>query len=368
MTEPIKLPFYIKATVILIGAIAFLYLLFIGGTVILPLIFALFISILINPVVNFLVKRKVPRVIAIGLALLLTIIVLAGLMFFLSLQISMFSHTYPQLKAKFEETSGGALTWVSTKFNIDQEAINQWVNNTKDETAKALTGNMGKTLLSLGSAMVAIILVPVYIFLILFYKPLLLEFIRKLFKVEHHKDVADVLGSVNTIINSYLRGLLIEGAIVAVLNSIALLAIGVEYAILLGITGAILNVIPYIGGITAIVLPMVVAFVTKSLLSAVLVLGAYLLIQFIDNHYLIPYIVASKVKINALVCIVVVLIGDLLWGVPGMFLSIPLTALVKVIFDHIGPLKPWGFLLGDTIPTVVRFPFAKRTPAKDIKV
>ena len=92
-------------------------------------------------------------------------------------------------------------------------------------------------------------------------------------------------------------------------------------------------------------MPMIIALVTKdSSTYALLVLAVYLLIQFIDNHFIIPRIVASRVKLNALISIVVVLIGAVLWGIPGMFLSIPLTAIVKVIFDHIEPLKPWGFL------------------------
>jgi len=78
-------------------------------------------------------------------------------------------------------------------------------------------------------------------------------------------------------------------------------------------------------------------------------------IQVIDNNYIVPKIVASKVKINALVSIVVVLAFGALWGIPGMFISIPLTAIVKLIFDHIEPLKPWGFLLGDTMPQLTIF-------------
>jgi predicted PurR-regulated permease PerM len=119
-------------------------------------------------------------------------------------------------------------------------------------------------------------------------------------------------------------------------------------------------VIPFIGGVLAIALPMIIALVTKSWISALLVVVVYSVIQFIDNHYIIPYIVASKVKLNALIAIVVVIVGDLLWGVPGMFLSIPLTALVKVICDHIDPLKPWGFLLGDNVPSVIKLPFVKK--------
>jgi len=95
-----------------------------------------------------------------------------------------------------------------------------------------------------------------------------------------------------------------------------------------------------------------VALATKpSPWFAVYILIAYYAIQLIDNNYIVPKIVASKVKINALFSIIVVIAGNALWGVPGMFLSIPLLAIIKLICDHIEPLKPWGFLLGDTMPS-----------------
>jgi predicted PurR-regulated permease PerM len=89
----------------------------------------------------------------------------------------------------------------------------------------------------------------------------------------------------------------------------------------------------------------------------------YLVIQFIDNHFIVPKIVASRVQINALVSIIVVLVGGAIWGIPGMFLSIPLTAIAKVVCDHVEPLKPWGFLLGNIVPTA-RIPLLKAVPLK----
>jgi len=139
--------------------------------------------------------------------------------------------------------------------------------------------------------------------------------------------------------------------------------LGIDYAILLGIVGALLNVIPYIGGIIAVALPMLVALVTKSSgWYPFYVMAVYYFIQLIDNNFIVPKIVASKVKINALFSIVVVIVGNALWGVPGMFLSIPLLAIVKLVFDNIEPLKPWGFLLGDTMPPLLLIkPIFKKT-------
>ena len=105
---------------------------------------------------------------------------------------------------------------------------------------------------------------------------------------------------------------------------------------------------------------MIIALATKSPLYALLVLGAYILIQFIDNHIIIPKVVASQVQINALVSVVVVLAGGALWGLSGMFISIPLTAVIKVICDHIDKLKPLGYLLGDTVPTSQKISLVKQ--------
>ena len=181
-----------------------------------------------------------------------------------------------------------------------------------------------------------------------------MEFISKLFPKGHHAVVVEVLTETKGLIQSYLIGLLIEGVLVAILNSVALLILGIPYAILIGVIGALLNVIPYIGGVIAVALPMLLALTTKEPVSALYVLIAYLIVQFIDNNLFVPKIVASKVKINALISIIVVLVGNALWGVPGMFLSIPLTAIIKVIFDRVGPLQPFGFLLGDNQPDITK--------------
>jgi predicted PurR-regulated permease PerM len=129
----------------------------------------------------------------------------------------------------------------------------------------------------------------------------------------------------------------------------------------------LLNMIPYIGGIVAVAMPMMVAIVTKdSAWFAVYTMILYYLIQLFDNNYVVPVIVASKVKINALFSMIAVLIGNLLWGIPGMVLSIPLLGVFKLIFDHIESLNPWGYLLGDKMPQPVKKqPFFKKSKKID---
>ena len=359
MDATYKIPFYAKVALIFISLFAFVFTMYVGQRIIIPILYATIIAILLNPLVNYLIRKKVNKIISISIAVMLAIFGVLIFFYILSSQISMFMDTYPQLKDKFNRTSVNLVKWFSDRFNVRVSKINVWIDHTQSGAINNFA--IGEKLTEAGRMMVTGFLLPVYLFMILYYKSLLLEFIRKLFRTEHHIAVAEILINFKKIIQSYLVGLFFEMIIIATLNSAGLLLLGIDYAIILGITGAILNIIPYIGGIIAIALPMIIAFVTKdSPTSSILVFFVYIFIQFIDNHYIIPKIVASRVQINALISIIVVLIGGAMWGIPGMFISIPLTAIIKVIFDHIEPLKPFGFLLGNIVPTASKFSFKQK--------
>ncbi|HRO70792.1 MAG TPA: AI-2E family transporter, partial [Chitinophagaceae bacterium] len=192
------------------------------------------------------------------------------------------------------------------------------------------------------------ILLPIYTFLLLYYRKLIRKFFLDVFSSRHKEQVEGVLSDSKTIVQGYMVGLLLELAIVTVLNTVGFLVIGVEYAIFLGLLAAVLNLIPYIGMLVATVICMAVTLTTSDNLSDVLWVGAILIaVQFIDNNFIMPYVVSTKVRINALVTIIGVLIGGALAGISGMFLSIPAIAILKAIFDRVDSLKPWGVLLGD---------------------
>ncbi len=361
MNETFKIPFYAKIALISIGLFFFVYTMYLGQEIIIPIVFGTVIAILVNPLVNFLTNKGLSRIVSISMAVMLVILVVVGIFYIVSSQVTVFSETYPQLKLKFNAASRQLVHWISEKFNIRISKINTWTKETQSEAIDNF--EFGEKFIEVSRSMITLMLLPVYLFMILYYKPLLLNFVRQLFGHEHQSVVEQVLLGSKKVIQSYLVGLFFEMIIVASLNSICLLILGIDYAIILGITGAIVNIVPYIGGIIAIALPMIIAFVTKeSSTYPILVFCIYILIQFIDNHYIIPKIVASKVQINALVSVIVILIGAAIWGIPGMFLSIPLTAIFKVIFDHIESLKPWGFLLGNVVPTAKHFSPSKNKP------
>ena len=353
--KDLKLPFYAKATIFFVGLIALLTMLYIAQSILIPLVFAIIIALTLHPFVNFLVRKKINRVFAITLALILTFLIIAAFAELLFSQASRFSETWPLLVEKFTNIFNQIVDWISQYFDIKHYKIKAWIAKTQGDLLNTSSAAIGQTLIVIGNGLINLFLIPVYVFMILYYHPILIEFIHRLFGSSDQSQVSEIVSQTKTVIQRYLMGLIIEAAIVATLDTSALLILGIDYAVLLGIIAALLNVIPYIGGIVAVALPMMVAIATKSSgWYAFYVLIAYYLIQLIDNHYIVPYIVASKVKINALFAIIIVLAGNALWGVAGMFLSIPILAIIKLVFDHIEPLKPWGFLLGDSMPPILK--------------
>lgn len=354
--KALKVPFYVKASLIIIGLYAFVSMLYVAEHIIVPFVFAVIVAIVLHPVVNFFVRLKINRILAIVISLILSITAISALGALIFSQISRFSESWPKLVDKFTDILNQTSHWASGYFNISPYKITAWIAQTKGELIGAIGSAIGQTLVNVGSGLVVMFIILIYIFMILVYQPLLLEFFRRLFGKRNRNEVSKVISQIKSLIQSYLVGLVIEAFIVATLYTVGLLLLGIEYALVLGIIGALLNVIPYLGAFAAVILPMLIALVTKtSPWYPLYVLALYYFVHLIDSNYLIPKVVASKVKINALVSIIAVIIGSALWGIPGMLLSIPIVAIIKVICDRIEPLKPVGFLLGDTMPALGNF-------------
>lgn len=341
-------PIYIKIPAILLGLVLGFWILFVLGDILVPVVFSVLIAILINPLyARF--ENIMPKVPAILLTLLIAILVIAGLFYFLSTQISVFIESIPLIKEKLSALLTNLQFWSKDKFGINIEkqvsALNASLSGGGGDMLKNTVGPV-LTFISV------VLLIPTYVFLLLYYKPLILDFLFQVFSEKHSLRVAEILSQTKTAVQNFMQGLMLETVIVCVLNSIALLIIGVPSAIVIGVIGGILNLIPYIGGLVAIALPVLMVTISQDGFSGQFaVIGAYLVIQFFDNNILMPRVVSSKVQVNALISIIGVLMGGALWGLSGMFLSIPTIGVLKIIFDRIDGLKPWGSLLGTEVPS-----------------
>jgi len=191
-------------------------------------------------------------------------------------------------------------------------------------------------------------MVSIYSFLILCYRQLIKRFLFAVFSTQHKESLQHVMLESKHIIQKYMTGLLIEMAIVSICNSIFLLLIGIKYAIFLGVFSGILNIIPYIGLFAGVLFTVLVTLSTSSGINDIIwIIVGMEIIHFCDANFLMTKIVGSKVKINALMTIVGVVIGGTLIGLPGIFLALPTIAILNVIFARIDTLKPWSILLSD---------------------
>jgi predicted PurR-regulated permease PerM len=330
----------------IIGCI--LLLIYLGSDILFPLIMALLFAILLRPISNFFnEKLKLPNIIAIGLTVLLALCVMSGVVLFMSQQIAEFMNDLPTIKRNLNQNVWHVQNWIYSKFGMTISEQKTYIDSTMSEVDVISPSSVS----TITNGVMYMILIPIYTFLILNYRSLLLGFFLKLVAKKDIESLQEIVTKIKSVIRSYITGLLIEVVIVASLTSLGLWIIGVPYFIFLGVLTAFLNLIPYIGIMAACTISAFIAIsgsTDPTLILAVIVVNV--IVQFIDNNILIPMVVGSKVSVNALTSMVGVIVGGSLAGIAGMFLAIPMIAILKVIFDHSPTLKPYGYLMGDTVP------------------
>jgi predicted PurR-regulated permease PerM len=372
MNPTLRFPFYAKLAFTLISLICIFVILYFGQGIIIPLLLAGLFSILLGPLKNFFEFRvRFPHVIASIITVTLFMAFFAAVIFFLSWQISDMINDWGKIKHNLNIHITHLQEMVRDNFNVSKREQNKLINNAAADTGKELVGS---TLISVSDTLLNIALVLIYTFLMLLYRAHFIKFLCKLFSKEHHEKLKEILGQIKVSVQSYIIGLFIEMLIVSILTSIGFMIIGVEYAFLLGVITGLLNLIPYIGILFAGVLSIVASLSGSPDLSIVIgVIVVNIIVQFIDNNFLVPMIVSSKVEVNALVSIVGIIVGGVVGGFSGMFLAIPIIAIMKVIFDRIQDLSPWGYLMGDDMPKTfvwhrIKLPFYHTHDKREITI
>lgn len=328
--------------------------LFILGTVaviardfIYPVCLAILFSYLIYPLANFLEKYIKNRTIATLISILFAIAIMAGLVMFLFQQVSFFIHNSPSVLKHAKENLQELENYINqnTPFHFGAD------NGLKDRLMKLLSGNnesINKILSATTGTLVHLGLQPVYIFFMLSYRDHFKKFLYKINSEENHQHLSAILKDISSITKSYVSGVFIVVMILCVLNSIGLMIVGVKYAIMFGILSAIMNFIPYFGTLIGGAIPLLYTLVSNEPRNAIGVLILFVIIQFTENNILTPNITGGRVAINPLFTILIIIVGGMAWGIPGMFVSVPLLGMFKVICERIEPLKPIAFLISPT--------------------
>lgn len=352
MNATLKLPFYVKLSLTLVSLIAIVFTLYIAQEILIPLMMAMLFSILLRPCCAFLnQKLRFPHVIAVMTCVILFVIFIIGILTFISWEVTDFVSDWNKIKQNFSIHLANLQEFVRNNFNISTYEQDKYIEDATNDTVKSGKEILGSTLLSFTDTILNLTLIPIYMFLILLYRTHFMMFLNKLFKKEHHVVLFDILFQIKVAVKSYLVGLIIQLISVATMTSIGFMIAGVKYAILLGVLTGLLNLIPYLGILVAMVISIFATLTGTPDLSMIFgVIIVTIIVQLIDNNILVPLVVSSKVEINAMASIVGIIIGGAIAGIPGMFLAIPTIAVLKVIFDRIEPLKPWGYLMGDDLP------------------
>lgn len=363
-----ELPLTVKRSIELLGLCLCIGIFAVASDIIMPVIMAFFISILLLPIYRFLRRYKFPESLAIILPILLVFIFLAGIIWFFSAQIGTLVNDFPQIKANVAKHLQSLQEWISGFTDISIAKQKKFITEKSDDLLNMGGKLAGGAALTLSGIFVFLGLIPIYIYLILFYKDILLRFVFMWFKTEHHPKVKEAVYESEAIIKSYLVGLLIQITYMTILLGGGLTLFGIKHALLIGVIFAILNLIPYVGALIGNILGVLITLTSSTQLGPVItVLLIIAVVQFFDNNILMPRIVGSKVKINALVAILGVVIGGTIAGVSGMFLSMPMIAVFKVIFDRSDAFKHWGVLFGDERPARSPMSFAiyrRKAPVK----
>jgi len=340
-------PFYERLALNLIGFVVLGYLIILGKELLDPLIFGFIFAILLLPVSNFIEgKLKLPRSMS-SLASILVLIALVGsILYLVGSQISNLANDWPMLKNQVTQSLHDLQDWIQSAFHINAEKQLKYVDDASKKIMASGTDVLGTTFGAVSSLLIFYVFILIFTFFILLYRRLLLRFIILVFRDENSNVVMDIVENIQSILRQYILGLLLEMVIVAGVAITAFWLIGIKYAALLGVIVGLFNIIPYIGIFTALLLSTIITFATGSISKTATVMISVLGIHAIDANLLLPTIVGSKVRLNALISFVGIIMGEMIWGLSGMFLAIPIIAIFKIIFDRIESLKPWGYLLG----------------------
>ena len=346
--KEISLPFITKLTMVLISLISLVYIFILGQTLLAPFLASFLLAMLLLPMANFMEQKwRFKRSVASIISVVIMISVIGGIIYFFANQLSDLWNDWPLLKTQVTNSFHEAQTYISRTFHVNtQKQLNYLNESAAGALAKSATV-VGATLLTVSSTFLFLGFILLFTFFLLNYRRILYSFITSVFAEEHTQKVAEIISQIQYIIKRYIIGLFLQMLIVTILMITILSVLGVKYAVLLGLIAGIFNLIPYLGIFTALLISMLITFATASGGTVLLVLIAFIGVHALDGNILMPLVVGSKVKINALFAFIGIVVGEMIWGISGMFLCIPYLAMLKIIFDRVDPLKPWGILLGE---------------------
>jgi predicted PurR-regulated permease PerM len=321
--------------------------LYIASTFLIPLAYAAILAMLLVPLCQRLEDEGVNRMLATLISIVLMVSLFLGLATLLSNQIANFVQDLPEIEKQFGQRLSKFQQFIQDTFGIspqEQEEAVQGDSSQEGTVTSVVIGFLG----SFTTIMLKALLILVYLFMLVYYRSRFSKFILKVVSDDKKEKARQIISDSSQVAQQYLTGRGILIVILAVMYSIGLLIIGIDNAILLAVLAALVSIIPYIGNIIGVAFPLLMALAQGGdLWLFVGILLVFLVVQFIESYILEPYIVGAEVDIHPFFTIVVIIAGELIWGISGMILAIPLLGILKIIMENIDSLKPYAYLIGN---------------------
>lgn len=346
-----KFPLYLKLPMVLLTIVLIVFIMITAKGVLVPVMISGMLAVLISPLSSWMEKAGLPKLLAVFLSVVALLGFLFGLSYFFYNQLIGFADELYLLERRMTEllqtfnefTERHVEGAVPISFDNIQGAV---FNYLYDNMASLTQG-----VIATATTLTIVFIIPIYIFLFLYFRHFLIEFIHRAFPEKDQEKVQKVVHKVKLVVQNYIVGMFVVIIILAILNSIALYSFGLRHALLFAVFAALLNVIPFLGPFLGATLPISYAFLTKdSLWYPFGIFLTFYVIQLAESNIFTPRIVGGKVSMNPFMTILALLLGNFIWGLAGMILFIPGMAMLKVIFDEVDGLQPYGFLLGSTRP------------------
>jgi predicted PurR-regulated permease PerM len=330
---------YLQATLIV------LIILYFGRSLFIPLTFGLVLALIMYPVCKKLEDRKWPRSAAIFVVISIVLILFVALLFLLGYELNIFLHDVPRIKDKLLSYSPGIQSWLKN-IGISASDQSDWLNKLMLNIQAGL-GSLLKTIFSSSVSMLfTLIMIPVYASLFLYHRGTFVRFLYTMTGPDHRDNLRSMLQQSTLTYFHFVKGTFFVYLIVGVLNSVGLLMLGIDHAILYGMITAFMTIVPYVGIIISASMPFAIALITRDSLwypAGVILLFSF--VQYLEANVIFPRIVGVQLNLSTWSTLVVMIAGTILWGVAGMILFVPLLAILKIYSDQDSRLKPLNILL-----------------------
>lgn len=320
--------------------------LYYARTFLIPLAFAGLLAMLLLPATRWLEKKGLGHGLACLVSTIFLIALLAGMITLLAWQLTDFIGNLQKLEQLVNTAVKRLQQMIHQAFSITPQEQNKIVEQQGQQGGSA--GLATKVFGIVTGIVVDLILTFVYIFLFLYFRRHLRNFIYRIVPADERSNTRAIITDSAKVAQQYITGLATMIVMLWVMYSIGFSIVGVKNAIFFAILCGLLEIVPFVGNITGTSITVLMTIAQGGSTGMVLgVVVTYAIVQFVQTYLLEPLVVGSEVNINPLFTIMVLVLGELLWGVAGMVLAIPLLGILKIVFDHVEPLKPYGYLIGE---------------------